>query len=62
MALKTDGAQNVNRIDGGYALKIPVDAIAGRRPELAEFRPDRERWSVAPYAIRFEADLLSGRE
>ena len=23
-----DGAQNVNRMDGGYALKIPVDAIA----------------------------------
>jgi outer membrane receptor protein involved in Fe transport len=23
-----DGAQNMNRMDGGYALKIPVDAIA----------------------------------
>jgi len=23
-----DGAQNINRMDGGYALKIPVDAIA----------------------------------
>ena len=23
-----DGAQNVNRMDGGYALKIPIDAIA----------------------------------
>jgi len=23
-----DGAENVNRMDGGYALKIPVDAIA----------------------------------
>lgn len=23
-----DGAQNVNRMDGGYALKIPVDAVA----------------------------------
>jgi len=23
-----DGSQNVNRMDGGYALKIPVDAIA----------------------------------
>ena len=23
-----DGAQNVNRMDGGYALKLPVDAIA----------------------------------
>ena len=23
-----DGAQNVNRMDGGYALKVPVDAIA----------------------------------
>ena len=23
-----DGAQNLNRMDGGYALKIPVDAIA----------------------------------
>ena len=23
-----DGAQNANRMDGGYALKIPVDAIA----------------------------------
>jgi hypothetical protein len=23
-----DGAQNVNRMDGGYALRIPVDAIA----------------------------------
>jgi hypothetical protein len=24
-----DGGQNLNRMDGGYALKIPVDAIAG---------------------------------
>ena len=23
-----DGAQNINRMDGGYALKLPVDAIA----------------------------------
>ena len=23
-----DGAQNMNRMDGGYAVKIPVDAIA----------------------------------
>jgi hypothetical protein len=23
-----DGAQNINRMDGGYALKIPVDAVA----------------------------------
>ena len=23
-----DGAQNMNRMDGGYALKLPVDAIA----------------------------------
>src|SRR6185437_16299473 len=23
-----DGGQNLNRMDGGYALKIPVDAIA----------------------------------
>ena len=23
-----DGAQNMNRVDGGYALKLPVDAIA----------------------------------
>ncbi len=23
-----DGAQNVNRMDGGYALQIPIDAIA----------------------------------
>ncbi|MFN7994580.1 MAG: TonB-dependent receptor [Bryobacteraceae bacterium] len=23
-----DGAQNINRMDGGYALKVPVDAIA----------------------------------
>ena len=23
-----DGAQNMNRVDGGYALKVPVDAIA----------------------------------
>src|SRR4029453_17637716 len=23
-----DGAQNLNRMDGGYALKLPVDAIA----------------------------------
>lgn len=25
---RIDGAQNVNRMDGGYALRIPVDAIA----------------------------------
>ena len=24
----SDGAQNMNRVDGGYALKVPVDAIA----------------------------------
>src|SRR4029453_2744390 len=23
-----DGTQNINRMDGGYALKLPVDAIA----------------------------------
>ena len=23
-----DGAQNINRMDSGYALKIPVDAVA----------------------------------
>lgn len=23
-----DGAENINRVDGGYALKVPVDAIA----------------------------------
>jgi hypothetical protein len=23
-----DGAQNINRMDGGYALKLPVDAVA----------------------------------
>ncbi|MEO8130990.1 MAG: carboxypeptidase-like regulatory domain-containing protein, partial [Bryobacteraceae bacterium] len=27
-AYRVDGASNVNRMDGGYALRIPVDAIA----------------------------------
>ena len=48
-----DGVQNVNRMDGGYALKIPVDAIAefrmrtrrrrspGRSARRLRRRPDR---------------------
>ena len=36
---RVDGAQNVNRMDGGYALKLPVEAIAEFRISRRAPRP-----------------------
>ena len=62
-----DGVSNVNRVDGGYALKTPVDAIqefriltqtraGGVRRHRAEPPP---RWSRAPAATSSTARCTS---
>ena len=38
-----DGAQNINRMDGGYALKLPVDAIAEFRILTQSAPPEYRR-------------------
>jgi hypothetical protein len=43
-----DGAQNINRMDGGFALKLPVDAIAEFRILTQSAPPE----SAAPAAPR----------
>ena len=50
-----DGAQNINRMDGGYALKLPVDAIAEFRiltqSAPPEYRRHRRRDDQRRHAV-----------
>lgn len=57
-----DGGQNVNRMDGGYALKIPVDAIAEFRILTQTAPPEYGGTGGATTAVvtRSGSNLLHG--
>ena len=69
-----DGASNINSVDGGFAVRTSVDAIAEFRiltsntrprnteepvePPLARLRTNSPGWFSAPPATRIQAGFL----
>jgi hypothetical protein len=56
-----DGVQNVNRMDGGFALKIPIDAIAEFRilTNMAPTLARQQVSSLAPAETRYMVRRMS---